>query len=194
MGHPFSIRQHRLQGARQLDSPNHSSRDPDCDIDLLIIHNISLPPGEFGTGCIDELFCNRLEPDAHPYFTGLQGLHVSSHLLIDRLGAVTQYVSFDRKAWHAGESCYEGRPDCNAFSIGIELEGTDDCDFTDRQYTVLAQVTDLLMTEYPCLNARRIVGHSDVAPGRKTDPGPHFDWSRYRHALAAAASDSAELD
>lgn len=179
----FSLQDNLLRGARFLESPNQSERPPGQAVDLLIIHNISLPPGEFGSGCVDQLFCNSLDTTAHPFFSKLTDLKVSAHLLIDREGAVTQYVPFDRKAWHAGESSFCGKTHCNEFSIGIELEGTDTEDFTASQYQALVQITKLLLKEYPCLNLDRIVGHSDVAPGRKTDPGPCFDWERYKSAL-----------
>ena len=181
----LSIENNLLLGARLVSSPNQSERPPANKIDLLIIHNISLPPGEYGTGCIDQLFCNSLVQDAHPYFAAIANLKVSSHLLIDRSGEVTQYVAFDKKAWHAGDSSFCGKSDCNDFSIGIELEGTDYEAFTESQYNSLIAITDLLLMDYPCLNLDRIVGHSDVAPGRKTDPGPQFDWDRYRSALSS---------
>ena len=179
----LSITDHILEGARQLPSPNHSERRPGQPIDLLVIHSISLPPGRFGTGCVDLLFCNGLDPAAHPYFATIASLRVSSHLLIDRHGAVTQYVPFHRKAWHAGESEFGGRRDCNDFSIGIELEGSDDTPFTDPQYDRLSQVIGLLLAAYPDLHPERIVGHSEVAPGRKTDPGPRFNWRRLHRQL-----------
>ena len=179
----LTLHNSRLHGVRQIESPNQSNRNSDDKIDLLIIHNISLPPGKFGTGCIDDLFCNRLDADSHPYFREIADLQVSSHLLIDRNGTVTQYVPFDKKAWHAGESSFHGRSSCNDFSIGIELEGTDHEPFLPLQYETLVEVTNLLLIEYPHLNLERIVGHCDVAPGRKTDPGPFFDWERYKGAL-----------
>lgn len=179
----FSIDNHLLSGARQRHSPNQSERPPTQDIDLLIIHNISLPPGEFGTECVDELFCNRLQADAHPYFAQIAGLQVSAHLFIDRHGVVTQYVPFDKKAWHAGESRFAGRTNCNDYSIGIELEGTDTEPFAEAQYEALVAVSAALLQHYPHLILDRIVGHSDVAPGRKTDPGPCFEWRRYKTAL-----------
>ena len=151
-----------------------------------MIHNISLPPGEFGGGYIEKLFTNRLPPDAHPYFAEVSKLRVSSHLLIDRAGAVTQFVPFDMQAWHAGESSFRGRGCCNVFSIGIELEGSDFEVFTDVQYDTLTKVTLALFRAYSGLNPDRIAGHSDIAPGRKTDPGPFFDWRRYRAALTKA--------
>ena len=151
-----------------------------------MIHNISLPAGEYGTGCIEQLFTNCLSPDAHPTFAEISRLRVSSHLLIDRAGAVTQFVPFTMQAWHAGRSRFRGRERCNEFSIGIEVEGTDFEPFTDAQYETLAQVTRALFNVYPGLNVDRIAGHSDIAPGRKTDPGPFFDWRRYRAALTEA--------
>lgn len=181
MSQPYTIANGLLAQARFVASPNCSERG--APVDLLIIHNISLPPGQFGTGCVEDLFCNRLDPDAHPFFTEIRDLRVSAHLLIDRLGDVTQFVPFDKKAWHAGESLHAGRSNCNEFSIGIELEGTDDSGFTDAQYDQLSAITKALFVQFPQLNAERIVGHSDVAPGRKTDPGPGFDWARYRRAV-----------
>lgn len=175
-----------LENARQLPSPNCSDRPPGEGVSLLVIHNISLPPGEFGGPHIDELFCNCLDPNGHPYFADICELRVSSHLLIRRDGGVIQYVPFDRKAWHAGRSSFGGRAECNEFSIGIELEGTDDCAFTAVQYERLAGITRLLLQHYPRITDARITGHSDIAPGRKTDPGPCFDWARYRHMLQAS--------
>jgi N-acetyl-anhydromuramoyl-L-alanine amidase len=169
---------YRLRGARQVASPNCDARPDPADISLLVVHAISLPPGRFGGGFIDRLFTNRLDPDAHPYFRTIRELRVSSHLCIFRTGAVTQYVPFDRRAWHAGASRFDGRIRCNDFSIGIELEGADDVPFEDRQYRRLAEVANALIRAYPGITPARIVGHSDIAPGRKTDPGPHFDWLR----------------
>ena len=179
--------EHWLTGATVVPSPNCSARPANTEVDLLVIHNISLPPGEFGTGCVDELFCNSLDTGAHPFFATLRELQVSAHLLIDREGSVRQYVPFDQQAWHAGQSFFQGRERCNEFSIGIELEGTDDTEFTGHQYTSLVAVSALLLRRYPELTEDRIVGHSDIAPGRKTDPGPHFDWALYREQLAAHA-------
>lgn len=175
-----------LPGARVVPSPNCGGRPPGVTVDLLVIHNISLPPGQFGGGHIDDLFLNRLDASAHPYFAGICSLKVSAHLLIDRAGVVTQYVNFNRRAWHAGVSSFEGRSNCNDFSIGIELEGSDYEPFTDWQYGALVAVTRRLRGAYPAIGPSRIVGHSDVAPGRKTDPGPCFDWGRYRQALLRA--------
>jgi N-acetyl-anhydromuramoyl-L-alanine amidase len=173
------IADHWLADVTQVQSPNCSDRPAGEEISLLVIHNISLPPGEFGGPWIDKLFTNQLPPDAHPYFADIAALRVSAHLLIRRDGAVIQYVPFNRKAWHAGQSCFETRENCNEFSIGIELEGCDDQPFTDDQYDRLARVTRYLISHYPAIGTGRIVGHSDIAPGRKTDPGPHFDWTRY---------------
>lgn len=179
----MEIKDHLLVSARQLASPNFSLRPDNEHISLLVIHNISLPPGEFGGPYIDDLFCNRLDCNAHPYFDDLRDLKVSSHLLINRAGQVTQYVPFHLKAHHAGVSSFAGREQCNDFSIGIELEGIDDQAFTAEQYVSLGQVTRQLMLAYPDITPDRITGHSDIAPGRKTDPGPCFDWQRYRALL-----------
>ncbi len=154
-------------------------------VDLLVIHGVSLPPGEFGGPWIDALFQNRLDPQAHPYFGPIAGLKVSSHLLIRRDGELIQYVDLTKRAWHAGVSSFQGRERCNDFSIGIELEGTDDLPYASSQYQVLAEVSRTILTRFPAITPDRIVGHSDIAPGRKTDPGPAFDWERYRRLLAA---------
>ena len=170
-------------GARRAPSPNCEPRPEGSKPDLLVIHNISLPPGEFGGDAIEELFCNCLDWESHPYYREIRGLRVSAHLLIRRDGEPVQFVSFEERAWHAGQSCFDGRENCNDFSIGIELEGTDELPYTDRQYEMLADITSALLSAYPDMNSRRIAGHSDIAPGRKTDPGPAFDWPRYRKAL-----------
>lgn len=173
-----------LAGVRRVVSPNCDERPDPQDVSLLVIHGISLPPGRFGGPWIDALFTNTLDARAHPYFATIAALRVSAHLCIRRDGSVTQYVPFVRRAWHAGVSSYGGRERCNDFSIGIELEGTDERPYTARQYARLAAVTRTLLEAYPRLEPARIVGHSDIAPGRKTDPGPCFDWARYRNALA----------
>lgn len=178
------IRNHWLATARRVDSPNFGERPPGSEIDALVIHNISLPPGQFGGPWVDHLFCNTLDPDQHPYFREIVHLQVSAHLLINRQGRLTQYVAFDKKAWHAGASSLQGCESCNDFSIGIELEGCDDQPFAEAQYGSLVQVTELLLHAYPAIRQSRIVGHNDIAPGRKTDPGPFFDWERYRKALS----------
>lgn len=157
-------------------SPNFNERPSDTDISLLVVHNITLPPGQFGTPYITDLFLNQLDTAADPWFVNVEGLKVSAHFVIDRLGHITQFVSCDERAWHAGASSFEGREQCNDFSIGIELEGTDDVPFEDAQYERLAALTQCLRARYPLTAA---TGHSDIAPGRKTDPGPLFDWSRF---------------
>jgi AmpD protein len=170
--------------ASEVPSPNIDSRPDKADISLLVIHNISLPPNKFGGGYIEQFFSNCLEVDADPYFAQISDLKVSSHLLIDRLGNITQFASFADRAWHAGVSQFDNRENCNDFSIGIEMEGADDIAYTDRQYEVLASVTELLCAEYSMITADRIVGHSHIAPGRKTDPGEAFDWGRYRQLVS----------
>ncbi|MBI2384160.1 MAG: 1,6-anhydro-N-acetylmuramyl-L-alanine amidase AmpD [Gammaproteobacteria bacterium] len=174
---------HRLRGVPFVESPNCDARPDADDISLLVVHAISLPPNQFGGPWVERLFTNRLDPAAHPYFETIKGLKVSAHLLIDRGGRVAQYVPFHMRAWHAGESCFDGRRRCNDFSIGIELEGCDEQPFAAVQYTRLAQVAGALMAAYPAIRPARIVGHSDIAPGRKTDPGPHFDWTRFIYGL-----------
>jgi AmpD protein len=165
-----------LDEARRVPSPNCDARPAGADITLMVVHGISLPPGEYGGGWIDDLFCNRLDPQAHPYFREISGLQVSSHLLIRRDGELVQYVPFSKRAWHAGDSCFDGRDACNDFSVGIELEGQDTEAYTDRQYEQLAAVMQVLVATYPGLALDRVAGHSDISPGRKTDPGPAFDW------------------
>lgn len=173
-----------LQGVRRVPSPNRDARPGGAEVDLIVVHGISLPPGEYGGGHVERLFCNRLVPGAHPYFRAICGLRVSAHLLIERDARVTQFVPFGERAWHAGESAFMGRPACNDYSIGIELEGTDTEPYADVQYRKLAEICALLMRSFPAITPARIVGHADVAPGRKTDPGPAFDWPRLYHLLA----------
>lgn len=177
-----------VTGARRLESPNHDARPSDLAIDLIVIHAISLPPGEFGGGYIEALFLNKLQANAHPSFAAVAPLRVSAHFLIARDGRLTQFVSTQARAWHCGVSHYRGRRACNDFSIGIELEGCDDQRFTPAQYASLNPLLIELMRHYPMLDAATIVGHSDIAPERKTDPGPHFDWDRMRTLLSAHAS------
>ena len=159
---------------------------------MIVIHGISLPPGDFGGPHIESLFTNTLDWNEHPYFQEIRGLEVSSHLLIRRDGEIVQFVPFGRRAWHAGASSFRGRECCNDFSIGIELEGTDDEPYTDRQYDELSAVISAIMVAYPAISARGIAGHCDIAPGRKTDPGPAFDWLRLYDDLGkdAGAGDS----
>ncbi len=173
-----------LNEARQTPSPNCDARPDGSAIDLLVIHAISLPAGEFGGPWIDALFCNRLDPTAHPDFADICQLTVSAHVLIRRNGEIIQYVPFQQRAWHAGHSQFQGRDACNDFSIGIELEGCDDKPFDPMQYQQLVQLTRALIHSYPDINCKRITGHSDIAPGRKTDPGPYFDWPQFQQLLA----------
>jgi AmpD protein len=173
-----------LAGVRQVASPHRDARPAGVDADLIVLHGISLPPGEFGGPWIDRLFTGSLPPQAHPYFAQIEGARVSAHLVIRRDGEVAQYVPFGERAWHAGVSQYEGRSACNDFSIGIEFEGTDETPYEPAQYRAAADAIGALLAAYPALNAARIVGHSDIAPGRKTDPGPAFDWDRMRALLA----------
>lgn len=174
-----------LAGVRQVLSPNFDARPRGATPDLIVVHGISLPAGKFGGPWIDHLFAGHLRADAHPSFHDVATLRVSAHAVIRRDGVITQYVPFGMRAWHAGQSQYQGRSGCNDFSIGIELEGTDQTPYRDAQYESLAALVRALLATYPTLAAERIVGHSDVAPGRKTDPGPAFDWQRWRKILAA---------
>ena len=176
-----------LKSARLFASPNCDERPAGCEIELLVIHHISLPPGEFGGPGIVELFTNRLNSAAHPYYASIAGMKVSAHFLIRRDGRLCQFVPCGERAWHAGESSWRGRAQCNDFSIGVELEGTGDAPFTAAQYRQLARLTRALEARYPI---RDIVGHSDIAPGRKSDPGPHFDWARYRLLLRIRPKDA----
>jgi len=165
-----------VSGMRRLPSPNCDSRPAGTAIDLLVIHNISLPPGAFGGQAVEKLFTNTLDTDAHSYYAQLKGVKVSAHFLIQRTGGIIQFVPCNKRAWHAGVSAWRGRAACNDFSIGVELEGTDFLPFSDQQYAALIRLTRVLKRVYP---VRDTVGHSDIAPGRKTDPGHEFDWSRY---------------
>ena len=172
-----------LTGVRQVLSPHLDARPRGVAPELIVVHGISLPPGEFGGPWIDRLFAGDLPPDAHPSFRDTAALRVSAHALIRRDGAITQYVPFGMRAWHAGESQFRGRSGCNDFSIGIELEGTDATAYTDAQYQSLAALVSALLATYPTLAADRITGHADIAPGRKTDPGRAFEWDRWRKML-----------
>jgi AmpD protein len=172
-----------IRPAEQRPSPNQDDRPGDCEPDLIIIHGISLPPGEFGGSYVEQLFMNCLDWDAHPYFEEIRGLTVSSHVFIRRDGSLIQFVPFERRAWHAGASCYRDRQNCNDFSIGIELEGEDDTAYADSQYDSLINTVLALQATYTTLCARRIAGHCDVAPNRKSDPGPAFDWLRLYDGL-----------
>ena len=176
-----------VQGIPHHPSPNCDPRPADSDISLLVVHNISLPPGEFGGPWIDQLFTNTLDINAHPWFRdNLAGVEVSAHALIRRDGELIQYVSFDQRAWHAGASCFDGRQRCNDFSIGIELEGVDDQPYEQVQYQRLSEVAIALIAAYPSIRPQHITGHSDIAPGRKSDPGLAFDWGYLRGLLDGA--------
>ncbi len=179
-----------LAGARQVFSPHCDSRPPGTTLELIVIHGISLPPGEFGGPWIDRLFTANVPADAPASLRELVGLRVSAHVLVRRDGALTQYVPFGMRAWHAGQSVYRGRPACNDFSIGIELEGTDSIPYTEAQYERLTALATALITTYPTLSSEHVARHSDIAPGRKTDPGPAFDWTRWRALLAASRTRS----
>lgn len=186
----LKIEEHKLQQAQWCPSPNFNDRPEATEeeeqvINLLVVHNISLPPNEFGGGYVEAFFCNKLDCTAHEYFETIKGLEVSSHLFIKRDGSIVQFVPFNKRAWHAGVSEFNGQQNCNDFSIGIELEGADHIPYEDAQYRSLAQVTNALMAEYPAITKKRITGHSDIAPGRKTDPGPSFDWAKYKILLSA---------
>lgn len=176
---PLSLDPHSgwLNGATHLLSDNHNAR-PDGEISLLVIHNISLPPKQFGTGMVEALFTNQLPVEAHPYFAEIAHLKVSAHFFIKRDGAITQFVSCLDRAWHAGISNFKGRENCNDFSIGIELEGVDDQAYSEAQYQSLNRLINELRKHYPMITADRICGHCDIAPQRKTDPGPAFNWQR----------------
>lgn len=169
---------HRLGEARFLFSPNCDERPSPDDLSLIVIHGISLPPGQFGTEGVTQLFTNTLNPAEHPYYAGIAQLKVSAHVFIRRTGEIIQYVPFNQRAWHAGVSSYQGRSVCNDFSVGIELEGTDDAPYEAVQYERLNTVIAALLAHYPTLSRERIAGHEHIAPGRKTDPGAGFDWSR----------------
>lgn len=171
-----------LTDCKQCPSPNKDTRPENTSIDLIVIHSISLPPGQYDNDSIENFFQNKLDKDDHPYFEQIHQMQVSSHILIKRSGEVVQFVPFTERAWHAGESCYDGQHRCNDFSIGIELEGTDSDSFEDAQYRQLASLITALRTVYPAIGDR-ITGHSDIAPGRKTDPGTGFDWQRLEAAL-----------
>jgi AmpD protein len=173
-----------LDEARYVASPNCDDYPEGGVAELVVLHNISLPPGEFGGPWIEALFTNRLPADEHPYFAEIAGMQVSAHLLIRRSGELVQFVPFNRRAWHAGQSCYQGRECCNDFSIGIELEGTDELPYEAVQYERLLDILQALFSAYPRLSPEHLAGHEHIAPGRKTDPGPAFDWTLLRHELA----------
>ena len=172
-------------GVRHCPSA-HCNERPQGEISLLVLHNISLPPGQFGTGKVQEFFTSGLNASEHAYFAGIADMRVSAHFFIERDGQISQFVSCLQRAWHAGVSSFAGRDNCNDFSLGIELEGTDDLPYSEAQYDALVPLVQQLLAAYPALSVERICGHSDIAPGRKTDPGPAFDWPRLRTGLLAA--------
>lgn len=177
------VNDHWLNIARKCPSPNFNSRPCD-EISLLVVHNISLPPKQYGGPFVADFFCNRLDESADPYFSEISHLEVSSHLFIRRDGSVIQFVPFNQRAWHAGLSCYGGRDNCNDFSIGIEMEGCDDEAYSAEQYASLSQVSQAIMLAYPQISKDRITGHEFISPKRKTDPGPAFKWQRLFSDLA----------
>lgn len=180
----LSLENHRVVQARQMPSPNANERPAGESVRLIVVHSISLPPKQFGGPWIDQLFCNALPPHEHPYFAEICHLQVSSHFLIRRDGELVQYVPCDQRAWHAGQSHWCGRDNCNDFSIGIELEGDDHTPYTEAQYRQLAGLISLLRAHYPDIAEEAVVGHEHIAPGRKTDPGPAFDWDYLAHCRA----------
>ncbi|MBI1732647.1 MAG: 1,6-anhydro-N-acetylmuramyl-L-alanine amidase AmpD [Gammaproteobacteria bacterium] len=175
-----------IAGARQVPSPHCDDRPPDAEISLIVIHGISLPPRQYGGPYIDQLFTGTLDAAAHPYFAEIAALRVSSHLLVDRCGAVTQYVSLARRAWHAGQSCFRGREECNDFSVGMEFEGCDDEAYSGVQYEMGAALAAAIMSAWPAIGPDSVVRHSDISPGRKTDPGPAFEWEKFLAMIAAS--------
>jgi N-acetyl-anhydromuramoyl-L-alanine amidase len=189
---PIDVQSGLLRDARQVNSPNHDERPAGTAPELIVVHGISLPPAEYGGPWIDRLFMNTLPPEMHPYFQEVAGLKVSSHVLIRRDGELVQYVPFHRRAWHAGASNYCGRERCNDFSIGIELEGADDAPYEPVQYRRLSDVILSLCATYASLSLDRIAGHSEIAPGRKSDPGSAFDWPRLRALLRSGERRTAD--
>ena len=184
----FQVIDGQLIGARQVPSPNYNQRPEHTEIQLVVVHNISLPPSQFGGGYIEQFFQNQLDWSQHPYFQTIEGMQVSTHLLILRTGEVLQFVNFNDRAWHAGRSTYLAKKECNDYSIGIELEGSDDQPFEEVQYSVLAEVIATLQATYPKI-LQHLAGHSDIAPGRKTDPGPFFDWPKTRALIQQYKAD-----
>lgn len=178
----FQVVDGQLKGVQHIPSPNFNQRPDNTDIELIVVHNISLPPSQFGGGYIEEFFQNKLDWSVHPYFQTIEGMKVSAHLLILRSGKIIQFVNFKDRAWHAGRSCYLAQNECNDYSIGIELEGSDNLPFEEEQYEALANVVAILQKAYPKIK-QHIAGHSDIAPSRKTDPGPFFAWEKFRKQL-----------
>ncbi|WP_017446058.1 1,6-anhydro-N-acetylmuramyl-L-alanine amidase AmpD [Gayadomonas joobiniege] len=182
-----------LPFAKYIPSPHFNERPANTLIDLLVVHCISLPAGQFNTPHVNDLFLGQLNCQAHPSFVDLADLRVSAHLVIWRDGLITQYVPFSKRAWHAGLSAFDGRSGCNDFSVGIELEGCDNLSYTENQYHSLVKATAWLRQKYPNITSDKIVGHSDIAPGRKTDPGPAFDWQKFK-TLLEAENDNTQFD
>ena len=191
IGFSIDVEHGWLQPVNRIESPNQDDRPPHSSLDLIVVHGISLPPGQFGGSEIDQFFCNVLPSQGHPYFGEIQGLEVSAHALVRRDGSVTQYVPFHRRAWHAGDSRYCERTRCNDFSVGIELEGLDDCPYERQQYWSLARLVVALRHAYPSLREAEVVGHADISPGRKTDPGAAFRWPLLTDMIAALESEAA---
>ncbi len=179
----YKIEQGWLDSVSRVVSPNYNQRPKDTNVNTIIIHSISLPPGQYGGQEVSDFFVNQLESDKHPYFQQIAHLQVSAHVLIKRTGELIQYVNFNERAWHAGQSSFMGEENCNDFSIGIELEGTDSSSFTVAQYEQLTLLVMALMKQYRQISLDRIIGHSDIAPGRKTDPGTGFDWHEWKQKL-----------
>lgn len=179
----MKIINHWLTQANKIQSPNYDERPAEEDISLIVIHCISLPPEQYGNDFIDQFFCNQLNPSDHPYFKTIDQLKVSAHLLIKRSGIINQYVAFNKRAWHAGVSEFNGKQRCNDFSIGIELEGCENSEYTEKQYKQLSLVCKSLIDNYPLLSSKHITGHSDIAPGRKEDPGESFKWDKLLSTL-----------
>ena len=179
----MEIENHIFNNIKFLNSPNFSKRPEKSDIRLIVIHSISLPPEVYGNNYVEDFFMNKLNISDHDYFNEIKDIRVSSHIYIKRTGEMIQFVPLNMRAWHAGESCYKGIDDCNNYSIGIELEGTDNDHFSNQQYQSLIQISKLIIKNYPKINKNTIVGHSDISPGRKTDPGNKFEWRRYLDAL-----------
>lgn len=178
------LNSHSLSSVKQIDSPNCDARPNNEAPSLLVVHGISLPPNQFGGKGVEQLFTNQLDPDEHPFYKEIEGVRVSAHLFIRRDGEIIQFVPFNQRAWHAGQSEFMGRSHCNDFSIGIELEGTDDQAYTEIQYTQLANAIKAIQIAYPKISSNHLVGHSDIAPGRKTDPGECFEWKKLSDLLA----------
>ena len=179
----MNIKNHLIENIKFLQSPNFDIRPKKIDISLIVIHSISLPPTIFGNEYVENFFLNKLEIEDNEYINSIKDMKVSSHIYIKRTGEIIQFVPFDKRAWHAGESSYKNVKNCNDYSIGIELEGCEDISFEDIQYNKLSEIIDCLIQNYPNINSERIVSHSEIAPGRKSDPGPLFDWKRLKSMI-----------